>query len=271
MAIEWAGADTSDSSGLAITSGSAGAKGSYTEIIASTARESHLITLMINTASVDHEGVLHLATGVASSEVDFLEIPFNGNEDESYSITVPYTIAVNARLSAAMTSTDGTSVAEISVGLSDDNSWGTCSQAELIGHSGGQGTDIDAGGTANTKGSWAQLIGTTSHDYDGLLVHMGYSNNPAQANFHFLVDIGTGAALSEVPLLENLNFVTNAFELYGSYHWIYAPITSGTRVSARCQCDTTDATDRIIDVSLVGFNLTAPAGGGASSVVSYVG
>lgn len=267
MAIEWAGADLTDSSGLAITSGTAGVKGSYVEIIASTARESYLLTIMINATSVDHEGFLYLATGAASSEVDFLEIPFHGNADEGYSVTVPITIAASARLSGAVISTDASSVAEVSVALSDDNSYGTCAEAETIGHAGGgQGTDVNAGSSANTKPTtWTELVASTAHDYDALLIHVGYSNNSAQNNYHFLIDIATGVTTSEVAIVENVNFVTNAFELYGLYHWIYVPVTSGTRISARCQCDTTDATDRIVDVSVVGFNLTAPAGGGGIS------
>lgn len=273
MAIEFAGADTSDSGLTAITSGTAGSKGGYTELISSTARESHLISVFIMPTSQDYEGVLHLATGADESEVDFLDVPFHGNEDEVHRFTVPFTVASSARVAAAMTSTDASATADVAIALSDDDSWGTCTEATLIGSSGGQGTDIDPGTPANTKPTnWTELTSSTPHDFDMLLINMGYSNNNAiGSRATWLVDIGTGASMSETALLENIPYKEQGFEIGHCPFVVYAPISSGTRVSARCQSSETDATDRIIDVSIVGFNLTAPAGGGGGGSESFGG
>jgi len=271
MAIEFAGADTSNSSLTDVTTGSAGVKGSYVEFISSTARESSLITLSVANLTVDSNFEIFIAVGAVASEVDQFSISYwgNGEADFSYqtpAVTFPFTIASGARVSIACMSTDSSAVVECSVALSDDDSFGTSTEATLVGASGGQGTDVDPGGTANTKGSWTELVSSSPHDFDFLVICLGRSNNNVtNTRSKTLVDIGTGSAASEVVLVPNVMSVNTTAETGNVWYSIYAPIPSGTRIAARAQCTDIDATDRILDVSILGVKITAPSGGGVQS------
>lgn len=270
MAIEFAGADASSSTGTSITAGSAGVKGSYVELVSSTARESDLLTVTASavTGAATRSTKVHIATGAAASETDLFEfiVPHGTLAGTNVSFTIPFNIAASTRVSAAATSSLASSVVDVQVALSDDDSWGTSSQASLIGESSQKGTAIDPGGTANTKGSWTELTSSAPHDIDYMLVLIAWNANSAiSPALNFLVDIGTGAAASETVLVENIPKYHDVFEMRKTVYPIYAPISSGTRIAARAQCSGTDATDRICDVSILGCNLTAPSGGGGGA------
>jgi hypothetical protein len=68
----------------------------------------------------------------------------------------------------------------------------------------GAGTSVSASGTANTKGSWTQLIASTTDAAFGIFVIL---NAVAEQELvrNILVDIGIGAAGSEVVLLPDLH------------------------------------------------------------------
>ncbi len=98
------------------------------------------------------------------------------------------------------------------------------------------GTTITASGTANTKGSWTQLIASTSKRAVAITVSLAWG-----MGVDMLVDVGTGAAGSEVVLLPNLLHPAAGPRLT---HFVFMiQIPSGTRVAARCQSPTASATD----------------------------
>lgn len=277
MAIEFAGADTSDSTITTLTAGaSIGTKNTtYVELISSTARASKRLTVRVGAINSKEHFQIFLATGAASSESDFISFTFwsgaaaSGGGAQNESFDIPCDIASSVRLSATCSSSLANSEVQISVALSDDDGPGTSSQRETIGITGANdgfmGTDVDPGGTANTKPSgWTEISASTSHDYDMLLVSVGMSDNNALANGSWLIDIGTGAASSEVTLIEDIFHQADSFESGNQWYIIRAPITSGTRVVAKCQSTIIDSNDRLIDISIVGINWTAPAGGGAT-------
>lgn len=263
MATQFSGAIAATSQGTAVTSGGGGSKGAYTELSASTDRESFLINARIRPTSQDYEGVLHLATGSAASEVDFMDLPFHGNVNDGNTLEFFFTIASGVRLSMAMTSTDAAATANVTVALTDDDSKGTCVQATLIGSSGGKGAVVDAGATINTKGAWVELDASIPHDFDYVMVNVGYNNNNAISPLHdFLIDIGTGASSSEVVAVSDIVHRHNTGETNGTWYPISFPFTSGMRLSARAQSSGNTGGDRVVDISIVGFNITAPSGGG---------
>ena len=79
---------------------------------------------------------------------------------------------------------------------------------------------ITAGGSANTKGSWTQLIASTSKKVIGLAI--GFMS-PTSAG-KFLIDIGTGGAGSEVVLAPDLFYYS--INLHGSFFLRGAPINA---------------------------------------------
>jgi hypothetical protein len=95
------------------------------------------------------------------------------------------------------------------------------------------------GVTAHVKGPWSQLIASSAFDAYGISVLVGSTARAASVDIRRLVDIGIGAASSEIVIIANL-------EAGGSAEWgdpscqpahyvfpIFIP--AGTRIAGRCQ------------------------------------
>ncbi len=95
------------------------------------------------------------------------------------------------------------------------------------------GTVITASGTANVKGSWIQLIASTSKKTVAIVC--GF----AAPNANSLVDIGTGASGSETVLIANLQCPSNNHNAPMLLMLLRVP--AGTRLSARSQIGTAGA------------------------------
>lgn len=93
-------------------------------------------------------------------------------------------------------------------------------------------------GTANTKGTWVEVVSATTVDIYGLLVSVTQTNTAA-ANSSALLDIGVGAAASEVVVVPNLavgwrSSNTTGFATCPVYR-LPLFIPSGSRIAVRCQ------------------------------------
>ena len=90
-----------------------------------------------------------------------------------------------------------------------------------------------ASASTHTKGTYSQLIASTSADATGLYIGI---NNAAASGRSFLVDIAIGAAASEQIILANL-LIDQPLRFV---HSLQLPclIPAGSRLAARCQCDT---------------------------------
>lgn len=97
------------------------------------------------------------------------------------------------------------------------------------------GTQVLANATANTLGSWVQIIASTAADCCMLGIHIsGFSSNGPNG----AVDIGIGAAASEVIILQQL--MVSYFDANGAADALFlipVNIPAGTRIAARCQVD----------------------------------
>jgi hypothetical protein len=119
-----------------------------------------------------------------------------------------------------------------------------------------RGTAVDPGGTANTKGSWAQLVASTTKSVDSVYVMVGQNADTTRtATATALLDIGVGASSSEFAMIPNI-FMRWTTTLDGPQINIgplpcYIP--SGSRVVARAQCTDNVAGDRTMDVGIIGF------------------
>jgi hypothetical protein len=99
-----------------------------------------------------------------------------------------------------------------------------------------KGTPVTASATANTKGSWVELVASTSHESHGLSVSVS-STADVTGIEEWLIDIGIGGAGSEQVIINNIYFTaTSNFDL-DKFEKFYFPIevSSGTRISVRCQ------------------------------------
>ena len=73
------------------------------------------------------------------------------------------------------------------------------------------GDIVTSGGSNNTKGSWTEAIASTSEEtYWLTIVFKGAVND-----VNFLVDIGVGAAASEVVQIANIPFFSNTSTVSG--------------------------------------------------------
>jgi len=97
------------------------------------------------------------------------------------------------------------------------------------------GTTITGSATANTKGTWVELVASTANDASGISIFTG--NGTLIVLTNALVDIGIGAESSEIVIIPNLlpralASIANSFpdEWFFPIH-----IPAGTRISARMQ------------------------------------
>lgn len=89
-----------------------------------------------------------------------------------------------------------------------------------------------SGGAANVKGSWVELVASTPFATDAILLSPNYSDG----NYSYLIDIGMGAAGSEVAFLNNLYFWQgSSYSKSGNPIIIPFHIPAGVRLAMRCQ------------------------------------
>ena len=103
------------------------------------------------------------------------------------------------------------------------------------GVSAGLGTTITSNGSANTKGSWTQLVASTSSDTCWVLINT-LSKTWAAAGYGVAVDIGVGSSGNEIVLIPNV-LTASDDATYNISTSVGFPVSipSGTRISARCQ------------------------------------
>lgn len=254
--------DTSVSGGQTLHAGASGAKGSWLEMIGSTAEDSIGIIIFAGQVGTTNRGyAIDIGVGAVSSEIvvipDLLVTYPTGVPVSSGAYFFPFKIPAGTRIAARCATTSGSELIQFSVTMvygGFQNDLPAISYAESFGVSGKLGTQIDPGGSANTKGSYTQLIAATGQDYQGINIHFSNGTNSAPSTTDWLIDIAIGAGGSEEILLPNLGCSASSS---GQFPLIYMPfpvqIPSGTRIAARCQCTITDATDRLIRVAGWGF------------------
>jgi hypothetical protein len=108
-------------------------------------------------------------------------------------------------------------------------------------------TLVTAGAAAHTKGSWTELISSTSKKTVGIMVFVTAQGTGKK----FLCDIGVGAVDSEVVLIPNLITYVPSFGSQGNQIFIPVVIPAGSRITARCQCDSAGSFKIYVRVSLM--------------------
>lgn len=103
---------------------------------------------------------------------------------------------------------------------------------------GGTNANITPSGTAHTKGSWQELIASTSEIYTGIMVII---TSFGSGGVFYLLDIGVGSAGNESVLIPNITGGRSHSDATGIATPMYLPlnIPAGSRLSARLQASTT--------------------------------
>lgn len=260
---ETIGADTATSLQTSVVSGAtAETKGSWTQIAAATSFSYDGFWLnrrFVGTGS--RRVVVDIGIGGSGAEQaivsDFsMFVQTSATADEI--LHIPVHVPAGSRVTMR-TASDGTSIATRFSILGMTAGWNqpySFCRAQNVGLTGTQGTIVDAGGVANTKGSWVSIGGATTEQYDALMLCVNVSTYPTAqtAAADFLIDVAIGAGFDSI--LENLHFSQSTNVNGGSpVHWgpFDIRMPAGTQVSARCQCTSAVATVRAIQLSYLGF------------------
>lgn len=254
------------------TGGSANTKGSWTQLIASTSGDitGIIISWMDNE---NNYGLYDIGVGAAAAETAVIQNAWFCGRSGRYEGDSAYhsvNIASGSRISirtqggGASQTTDFSGYGFDSSGLvfggGTAETWGAVTASS-------RGTSIDPGTTANTKGSYVELVASTSNTVDWVTVYIGHDASYSHNYASYAIDIATGAASSEVVIIPDIWAYTDATEdvLYPMAIGPFAVnIPSGTRISARCQCTITTA-DRVISVHATGMTATAGGAGGGQT------
>lgn len=101
---------------------------------------------------------------------------------------------------------------------------------------------VTGGGTVHTKGAWTQLLAATTGDAHWVIVQLSQTTSATGADSSALMDLGTGGAGAEVPLVANFPV---GFTVVSNPHlpWCFPIfVPSGARLSARLQAITANKT-----------------------------
>jgi hypothetical protein len=266
-AVSFLGSQAAESGAVSVSrpalpsSGASNAKGAYTQLIAATAYPAAWILVsMPRTGAGDY--LMDIAVGGAGSEQVVLpNLPLSiqaANVGGTSTYLFPLHVPAGSRIAArGQNSTAGAVAVDTQVtlfaplaggekGLERVEACGAVTATSL-------GTSVDPGGTANTKGSWVELIAATTIPYRWACLSIGHTN-ALGASTSWAVDVGIGAGGSEVVVVPNLlvsgGSTADAIPAMGLCFPLHVP--AGTRVAVRAACTVNTATERLIEAVLHG-------------------
>lgn len=265
------------SGGLLLSGGSsADTWGAWTELNPSIPADAAWLEISLDASSSLSTNVAYaIGIGAAGSEVTIVPNLIYSQAGLGVStIVLPVAIPAGTRLAAQFMSDAANDSGKISV-TTYNSTFGnpTNGQIESFGYAGTgaiHGTIVDPGPNANTSGSWVTVVPSVPTDWSGFIIGFdvaGYSPTSAESFVGpMLVDIGIGPAGAEQVIVPSVNAyrwcsndgTTAVSEVKPSFSpYIPMHIAAGTRIAVRAQSSITDASSRVIGVSLYG------AGGGA--------
>jgi hypothetical protein len=260
--VEAGAVDTTVSSGTLLTGGTANVKGSYVELIASTAfHASWMLVSFSRTVSSSAEFLLDIAVGAAASEQVIVNNLYASGLSSLYfnymfPVSIPPGTRISARIQDGASGTGRVNVALIGNSLLPSASYGRLTTYGANTADSG-GVSIDPGGTLNTKGAYSEIVASTTNRIRGLIIAIGAQGNNARTDALWLFDVAIGAAGSEQIIISDLPISCVAAGdavSPGVFPIIPISIPEGTRVAVRAQCSIIDAADRLFDVILYGVD-----------------
>lgn len=246
-------------------SGSTNTKGSWVEIfggstLAVASNSYGMLVSVCPFSASTRDFLIDIGIGGAGSEQvlvsNLIASVTATNNTWCHHIYIPIGIAIGTRVSVRCQSTAASATCMVQILLLSGGFIGhtSCRRCQTLGAATGDsgGTQIDAGGTAGTKGSYVQIPSSTTTDLAGrqLLIGVGNVANGGRVTANFLLDVAIGGAGSEQVVLSNLHINTgaNGVPLPTLIGPIPVSIPQGSQLSARCNSSTIDATDRLLDI-----------------------
>lgn len=234
-------------------------KGAWAELCTSTPWDADAILFHLQINSNTAGCLMDFAIGAAGSEIVVAENVLIAQLSRlSTYFHLPKQIPAGTRIAARVQCTSGGQAVAIQAMIIRGSFWSNPPAGNVITYgaatsdSGGQA--IDTGAVANTYTSWVQLSASTDRDISAVFLMVGNRQNasPTDQAGNFWLDIGYGAAASEVAVIAGLRFGSSASALYGPLPGIWLPVSipAGSRLCARARSAVTDATDRVFDLTV---------------------
>ena len=261
---ETAGANTAASRGTSITANASGnTKGSYTQLIASTSYDTVGVLVMLDDLAAGIDYLLDIAIGAGGSEQIILPDLYAGGGTGSIAYGAQYwfpiAIPAGSRIAARCQASTGSSVIRVSCLLAAAGFMPPAPLSRVTAYGANSadsgGVSVDPGGSANTKGSYSQIVASTTNDIKGLIIAIGNQLNNVRSSQSWLIDLAIGGAGSEQIVIANyaLNCSTSPdIVVPQTSDFLPLCIPAGTRLAVRAQSDGTDATDRLFDAFVYG-------------------
>lgn len=258
--FESLGVSGSTDYGTSFTPGASDSKsGTWTQIVAATAEDASGILVIITDAQND-DALIDIAIGGAGSEKVLLSnLIFSGRDFTSIHYYFPIHIPKGTRLSVDGQNSAAAPTAmkcQIILFTQGFNPGGALGIVDTYGANTGDsgGTEIDPGGTANTKGGWTEVVASTSRPIRYINMAFGFRDTFTQTDKYYRVDLGVGASTAEKVIIGDIVFVKSSTTdiFLPSNMGFPVSIPSGSRLSVNMQSQDTDATDRLTDVVLYG-------------------
>lgn len=239
-------------------------KGDWIELVAATAKQADGFILTIQTGDTGvSDFLVDIGIGAAAAEtviVSNVLYTSGGSDSPPARAYFPIPIAPGTRVSARSQCVDLSQRVRVVVTLCDGGVARSLRRRVATTYgadtSDSGGTAVDAGGSTHTKGGWAELSASVTKDFDQCVICVGNRNNATNTSQNILLDLGVGAALSETVIVPDIYYRVSATQedVYDKMTWVPVQVKAGQRLSARIQSSSNDATDRVIDVVVIGFS-----------------
>lgn len=247
---------------LVTANASANTKGSYTELITSTTYAASGLQMTARSSGTG-DFLIDIAIGSAGSEIVVVPNILVSRQTQTWAwgpFIIPLAIPAGTRIAAACQSSTGGAAVGLAVspftsGVLARTGLQLCTTYGANTATSG-GTSVDPGGSANTKGSYAQITSSTTAQINHLMVSVGNQANTAVTSAFWLFDIAIGAAASEIVIVPDQQVATHSvydMPIPAAFHFPVS-IPASTRIAMRMQSSTTDATDRKLDFVVHGFS-----------------
>lgn len=246
---------------IGIVSGGVNTKGAYSTLVASTEFDINLLVFSNDYSPYTCDYLIDIAIGAAGAEQVIIGNLIHSTVlDEFYDSApfyAPIKIPAGSRLSARSQCSTATQTSYIFCNLYQSSLIPTFGAIDTYGANLGDsgGTQLAGGSVAWAKGSYVEITSSTVRSIKGIIVGSGNILNTTRASTSFFVDIAIGTTNNEVIVAQDIHFSsTYGMSMLPRYlSLIPVNIPLGARISARVNCGTTDATDKLIDVILYAF------------------
>lgn len=257
---------TASSRGTSLTAAaSTNTKGAYTTIIAATAHAAKGFLVQLGSVSAGIDYLVDIAIGGAGSEIvvvaDLMAGSGTGSIARQGAYFIPIAIPAGTRISARCQATTLSSVIRAKVHLLGDLPGGMDSFGKVVRYgivaATSQGTTVDPGATANTKGAWAQLAAAVTYPVKALFWDQSNLVQTTRTSGDWLLDLGIGGAGAELVVVPNMHIeasTTDDTMVHGPSPLLPVSIPAGTRLSARCMCSFNTVTVRNLAIAVYAFS-----------------